>query len=82
MRLEGFSVLCHELNVDAAQESPDETSPSSKVNRILQTQPVRGRIADFGGEAAPMSPAELRDKQRVDCERFGTLIRELGIKAE
>jgi tripartite-type tricarboxylate transporter receptor subunit TctC len=53
-----------------------------EINRILQTQPVRERITALGGEAAPMTPAEFSEKQRIDRERFGVLIREAGIKAE
>ena len=53
-----------------------------EINRILQTPAVRERIAALGSEAAPMSPAEFSDKLRVDRERFGTLIREVGMKAE
>ena len=53
-----------------------------EINRILQTPAVRERIAALGSEAAPMSPAEFNDKLRVDRERFGALIREVGMKAE
>ena len=53
-----------------------------EINRILQTPAVRERIAALGSEASPMSPAEFNDKLRVDRERFGALIREVGMKAE
>jgi tripartite-type tricarboxylate transporter receptor subunit TctC len=55
---------------------------NSEVNRILASPAVSQRIADLGGEAAPMSPAQFADQIKADSVRYGKLIRERGIKVE
>lgn len=55
---------------------------NSEINRILATSAVSQRIADLGGEAAPMTPARFAERIKVDAVRFGKLIRERGIKVE
>ena len=52
------------------------------INTILAGAVVRQRIADLGGEAAPMTPAAFADQIARDAQRFGKLIRERGITAE
>jgi tripartite-type tricarboxylate transporter receptor subunit TctC len=53
-----------------------------EINRALQTQAVRDRITGIGGEPVAMSAAEFVEVQRKDRERFGTVIREAGIKID
>ena len=53
-----------------------------EINRSLGGGAVRERILALGGEPAPMSPAEFSERQRVDRERFGAVIRAQGIKPD
>ena len=68
--------------------APAGTSPqiiqrmNAEINAILASPAVSQRIADLGGEAAPMSPKQFADRIASDSVRFGKLIRERGITAE
>ena len=55
---------------------------NTEINRILATSAVSQRIADLGGEAAPMSPQQFAEQMKSDSVRYGKLIRERGIKVE
>ena len=43
---------------------------------------VQKRLADAGDESADMTPAQLAGFLREERERWGTLIRTLGIEAK
>jgi len=58
------------------------TRLNSEINRILNTQSTRDRIAALGGEAAPMSPQQFAVKAADDHKRFGALIKERKITAD
>lgn len=58
------------------------TRLNREINKILDTQAVKDRIAALGGEVAPMSPAEFGAKAHEDTARFGKLIRERQIKGD
>lgn len=58
------------------------TRLNREINRMLATPSVQGVIASLGGEATPMSPAELRALSEQDSRRFGAIVRERGIKPE
>ncbi len=53
-----------------------------EINRILATPGVQKVITSLGGEATPMSPAQLRDLSEQDSRRFGAIVRARGIKPE
>jgi tripartite-type tricarboxylate transporter receptor subunit TctC len=53
-----------------------------EINRILESQAGRERIAAFGGEAVPMTPAQFQARAQDDSRRFGTIIRERRILAD
>ena len=55
---------------------------NQEVNKALALPTVRNRIAELGGVASPMSPAEFADKAKADFERFGSVIRERGISVQ
>ena len=55
---------------------------NEEINAILATPAVGQRIADLGGEPAPMTPAQFSERIASDAARFGKLIRERGITAE
>lgn len=58
------------------------TRLNTEINKILNTQATKDRIAALGGEAAPMSPQAFAAKAAEDSKRFGALIRERGIKGD
>ena len=68
--------------------APAGTSPdvirrmNAEINAILKSPAVTKRVADLGGEVAPMTVAQFADRIKKDAVRFGKLIRERGIKAE
>jgi tripartite-type tricarboxylate transporter receptor subunit TctC len=68
--------------------APAGTSPeivkrlNSEINSILRSSVVSQRVADLGGEVAPMTPAQFADRIAKDSVRFGKLIKERGITAE
>lgn len=53
-----------------------------EINRILESQAARDRIAAIGGEAVPMSPAQFAARAQDDSRRFGAIIRERKIMAD
>jgi tripartite-type tricarboxylate transporter receptor subunit TctC len=55
---------------------------NEQINAILASPAFTQRIAELGGEAAPMSPAAFAEQIASDSARYGKLIRERGIKAE
>ncbi|HVL56650.1 MAG TPA: tripartite tricarboxylate transporter substrate binding protein, partial [Burkholderiaceae bacterium] len=55
---------------------------NTEINRILQTQELRERVAALGGEIAPMTPAQFQAKMQQDSQRFGAIIRERKIVAD
>lgn len=58
------------------------TRLNTEINKILNTQATKDRIAALGGEAAPMSPQGFGARAAEDSKRFGTLIRERKITAD
>ena len=50
-----------------------------EINRILTLPGPLKRIAELGGEPAPMTPAQFHDKAIDDAKRFGKIIRERKI---
>lgn len=55
---------------------------NAEVNRALKTPEVRARIEALGNVPEPLTPAEFGDKGALDSQRFGTLIKERGIRAD
>ena len=58
------------------------TRLNTEINKILNTQATKDRIAALGGEAAPMSPQGFAARAAEDSKRFGALIRERKITAD
>lgn len=53
-----------------------------EINKSLSDKRVLDAIHGIGGQATPMSRAELIEHQNRDRARFGAFIREAGIKVE
>jgi tripartite-type tricarboxylate transporter receptor subunit TctC len=56
------------------------TRLNGEINRILVLPEVKKRMADIGVEVVNATPAEFAATLRADAEKWGRLIRELGIK--
>ena len=54
---------------------------NAEINRALFLPDVRKRMADIGVEVANETPEAFARTLRADAERWGRVIRELGIKA-
>jgi tripartite-type tricarboxylate transporter receptor subunit TctC len=52
------------------------------VARVLQLPDVRERLGNLGVEAVGSTPEQLRIAIRADYDRYGAIIRKLGIKAD
>ena len=50
-----------------------------EINKIMDTQAVKERIAGLGGEAASMAPAGFGAKAHEGTARFGRLIKDRRI---
>lgn len=55
---------------------------NTEINRILGTAAFKDRINQLGGHPLPLTPAAFAAKAMEDSKRFGTLIRERGIKGD
>jgi len=55
---------------------------TSAAAEILRMPDVQKRLADQGDESADMTPAQLADFLREERERWGSLIKTLGIEAK
>jgi len=52
-----------------------------EINRILQTPEVKANLAADGAEPAGGTPAELLASMREGVEKWGRIVKELGLKA-
>ena len=50
--------------------------------KTLQLQDVREKLGGMGVDAVGSTPDQLRAAIRADYDRYGTIIRKLGIKAD
>ena len=57
-------------------------SLNREIVRIMQTQELKGVIAGLGADLLTGSAAEFAERQRLDRESYGVLVREAGIRAE
>ena len=52
------------------------------VAKVLQLPDVRDRLGNLGVEAVGSTPDQLRAAIRADYDRYGAIIKKLGIKAD
>jgi tripartite-type tricarboxylate transporter receptor subunit TctC len=68
--------------------APAKTPPpridelNAAVRKVLTSEPYRTRLTESGAEPKPTSPAELAALVSADTAKWGTIIREKGIKDE
>lgn len=53
-----------------------------EVNRLLAMPAIKARFAEFGADAQPVSPVELKALVQAEIALFGPVIRKSGIKAD
>ena len=66
----------------AAVPAPIVTRLHEEINKALATARVLDVIKGIGGEPAPLTRAEFAERQLRDRERYGAVIREIGLKLE
>jgi len=55
---------------------------NAEISRILFLPDVKQKMADIAVEVAKLTPAELGELTRKDAEKWGRIIKELGITAQ
>jgi tripartite-type tricarboxylate transporter receptor subunit TctC len=66
-----------------ASTPPDIVDKINKdVDRVLQLPDVKERLANFGAEAMPMTPAEFRKFVQAEIDDSAKVIKAAGIKAQ
>jgi tripartite-type tricarboxylate transporter receptor subunit TctC len=58
------------------------TRLNSEINRIMTLPEVKAKMDSIGVETTTSTPQAFGKILRRDADRYGKLIRELGIKAE
>jgi tripartite-type tricarboxylate transporter receptor subunit TctC len=66
----------------AAVPGPVVARLHEEINKALATARVLDVIKSIGGEPAPLSRVEFAERQQRDRERYGAVIREIGLKLE
>jgi tripartite-type tricarboxylate transporter receptor subunit TctC len=54
---------------------------NAELNRVMTLPEVKGRLEAMGVEVAPESTDAFAQRMRADAEKWGALIRRLGIEA-
>jgi tripartite-type tricarboxylate transporter receptor subunit TctC len=52
------------------------------IGKVLGQPAVRQRIAEMGGWTVPMTPAQFGTYVRAEIDKWGTVVRQAGIRAE
>jgi tripartite-type tricarboxylate transporter receptor subunit TctC len=55
---------------------------NAEIGRILFLPDVKRKMADIGVEVAKLTPEELGELTRKDAEKWGRIIKDLGITAQ
>ena len=55
---------------------------NAEISRALFLPEVKKRMADIAVEVASSTPEELGDMMRRDAEKWGTLIKSIGIATQ
>ena len=66
----------------AGMPSAIVTRLNAEISRILFLPDVKNKMADIAVEVAKMTPEELGTLTKNDAEKWGTLIKELGVTAQ
>jgi tripartite-type tricarboxylate transporter receptor subunit TctC len=53
-----------------------------EISRVLAMPQVKQRIAEMGGYTMPLSPAQFGAFVRAEIDKWGTVVRQAGIKPE
>lgn len=55
---------------------------NAELNKALDSEAVKKRMADFSMEALPGTPDQFRAFARAESKRWGEIIRTVGIKLD
>jgi tripartite-type tricarboxylate transporter receptor subunit TctC len=79
----GFQAVSWYALVGPAGMPPAVTAKiQSDVAKVIQLPEVRERLQGLGAEPVGSTPAELSAAIKADYDRYGTVIKRLGIKAD
>lgn len=54
----------------------------SEISKVLALPHVKQRLAEMGGASLPMTPAQFGDFIRRETDKWGTVVRQAGIRVE
>ena len=69
-------------------EAPAKTPPavverlSSGLKAMIASEEVRNQMAQFGAEPFYTTPAEFKKIRDADIQKYGQLVKEMGLKQE
>jgi tripartite-type tricarboxylate transporter receptor subunit TctC len=79
----GFDAITwHGIVVPARTPQPAIARLNGEVNKLLQAQDMRQRLAALGSDPIGGAPKELTDYMRVEIPRWAKVIKESGAKPE
>jgi tripartite-type tricarboxylate transporter receptor subunit TctC len=79
----GFEVTVWVGLLTHAKSPPEAVAKlHSEIARVLALPHVRQRLAEMGGASLPMTPAQFGDFIRQETEKWGTVVRQAGIRAD
>ena len=84
----GETVLGYEMSVwygafgPAGMPRPIVDKLNAEISRILFLPDVKQKMADIAVEVAKLTPEELGELTRKDAEKWGRIIKELGVTAQ
>ena len=55
---------------------------NAEINKILVTEEIKKRFADFGAEPTPASPEAFTAMFKSEIVKWSKVVKESGIKAE
>jgi len=66
----------------AAMQATHVARMNREINRILALPTIKARFAEFGADAVPLSPAEVKAMVQAETQLFGPVVKTRGIKAD
>lgn len=79
----GFEVTVWVGLLTSAKSPPEAIAKlHAEIARVLAMPQVRHRLAEMGGASLPMSPAQFGEFIRQETDKWGTVVRQAGIRAD
>ena len=80
--LPGYSAARTAFVAPLNTPAPVAQTLASAISEIVKMPDVQKRLVDAGDEPADMTPAQMAAFLREERQRWGTLIKDLGIEAK